>query len=53
VIEPLPKAVSVEALYLAAVLAELRALRVALERPKPAVKLPSDVIELREPKRKR
>ena len=43
--EQLPRPVTVEQEYLAAILAELRALRVTPERPDPA----PDVVELREP----
>ncbi len=53
--QPLPKPVSVEACYLAAILAELRALRGNLERPAALTPVPSPkrgegcgVVELRE-----
>jgi len=46
--ESLTRPITTEQEYLAAILAELRALRQSLERPQPA---PSDVIELREQKK--
>lgn len=45
----LPVPTSTETVYLAAVLAELKALRAELARFQPPADVPSDTIELREP----